>query len=308
MFDTNGVYYSEWQIDNGYTYYYDLDGNMYKGIYEIDGKWYHFGQLSGQLKTGWSSTTDWRYYYSDENGVMQFGWIEVEGKRYYIDKDKGRLTGNVKINEIRYVFDANGVLKYSNVKIYADISSHQGNIDFDSLYNSRQIDGIILRIGYWTLEDPNFKYYISEIKRLNIPYSVYLFSYAHNSNEALQEANNMLSLFTKYQLNPAMNVYYDIEGYNTTTESSDDISKEEYQQIIETFINYLNANGIGAKVYSYYWYALNRFNDKTRSYLDWIAQYSENLSYPHSWRGWQYTDSGVLPGINNAVDLSIFLY
>ena len=240
--------------------------------------------------------------------AFKMGWMNDGLNTYYTFPNGVKATGIQKIDGIRYVFESDGRLKYSNVKVYADISSHQGNIDFDALYNSGQIDGIILRIGYWTSEDSNFKNYISEIKRLGIPYTVYLYSYAHNSNEALQEAQNMLSLYTKYQLNPAMNVYYDVEGYSTSLENSDDITQDGYQGIVESFIGYLGSNGIDSKLYSYYWFSLNRFNAKTREYLDWIAQYSEKNDYPYSWRGWQYTDAGTVPGISTGVDLSIFLY
>ncbi len=240
--------------------------------------------------------------------AFRTGWINQDGKKYYTFPDGTVATGNQVIDGVRYIFDSQGALKYSDVKVYVDISSHQGNIDFDSLYNSGQIDGVILRIGYWTSEDAYFEYYIKEIKRLNIPYTVYLYSYAHNSSEALEEAKNMLSLYTKYKLKPAMSVYYDLEGYNTTVDNSDDITKDAYQEIAETFIGYLDNNGIRTRIYSYYWFALNRFNDKTRSYLDWIAQYSSENSYPYSWRGWQYSDNASVPGINTGVDMSIFLY
>ena len=245
---------------------------------------------------------------SSNEEAFKVGWLNDGINTYYTFPDGTKATGIQKIDGVRYVFDSDGRLKYSNIKIYADISSHQGNIDFDELYNSGSIDGIILRIGYWTSEDAYFSKYLSEIKRLNIPYTVYLFSYAHNSNEALSEAQNMLNLYTKYQLHPAMNVYYDLEGYSTTIDNSDDITKEQYQQIAESFIWYLDINGIGARIYSYTWFAHNRFNEATRKHLDWIAQYSENNTYNYAWRGWQYTDAGKIPGINTDVDLSIFLY
>ena len=240
--------------------------------------------------------------------AFKMGWFSDGINTYYTYPDGTKATGIKKIDDKRYVFDNDGRLKYSDVKVYIDISSHQGNIDFDAIYNSGQIDGIILRIGYWTAEDAYFKYYISEIKRLNIPYTVYLYSYAHNSSEAMEEAKNMLSLYTKYELASAMSVYYDLEGYNTTVDNSDDITKDGYQGIAETFIGYLGNNGISSKVYSYYWFANNRFNEKTRSYLDWIAQYSDDNTYQYSWRGWQFTDKANVPGISTPVDMSIFLY
>ena len=149
---------------------------------------------------------------------------------------------------------------------------------------------------------------INNVKRLGIPYTVYLYSYAGNASEARLEAQNMLKLILKYQLNPSLNVYYDLEGYKSPVDNSDHITVSEYQAIAETFINYLGQNGYGASIYSYYNFALNRFNDKTRSYLDWIALYSSSNYYPYAWRGWQYTSAGRLPGINGNVDMSIFKY
>ena len=243
--------------------------------------------------------------------AFKYGWKTIDGKTYYTFANGKKATGIQKIGSTRYYFDSNGVLKYSNIKVFADISKWQGNIsesNWNKLWSSGQIDGVILRIGYWTVEDPMFASYISNVKRLNIPYSVYLYSYAHNSSEALLEAKTMLSLFTKYQLNPSLSVYYDVEGYSSSTGNSDDITQAGYQSIVETFVNHMESNNINSKIYSYYWFALNRFNDKTRGYLDWIAKYSNTLDYPYNWRGWQYTDAGSLPGIDGPVDLSIFLY
>ena len=246
--------------------------------------------------------------FSTVDAYKENRWKVVNGKTYYTLSNGKLATGVQKINGSRYYFDSSGVLKYSNIKVFIDVSKWQGNIDWDTLWNSKEIDGVILRIGYSNEEDPMFSTYISEIKRLGIPYTVYLRSYAHDKNDALIEAKNMMNLFTKYQLDPALSIYYDVEGYNDSKGNSDDITKSEFQNIVETFINHMNLNGIDVKVYSYYWFALNRFNAKTRSYLNWIAKYSDTNDYPYPWRGWQYTNKSSLPGISGNVDMDIFLY
>ena len=320
--------YNTQYIDGKY-YHFDSNGLLQYGVFvNEDDNIYYYGRASGTRQYGWINYYDKIYYFDlssgkmvtgvkiidgleylfNSDGILASGWQTINGRTYYFNRNGERIKGFKKITGNRYYFDSNGVLLYSNFKIFIDISSWQGDIDFNRLWYSGAIDGVILRIGYWTSEDKYFKYYIQEVKRLGIPYTVYLFSYAHNGSESLQEAQNMLNLFTKYQLNPAMNVYYDVEGYRTSYENSDDITPEQYQSIVETFINYMNQHGIGARIYSYYWFALNRFNDQTRSYLDWIAKYSDNNNYPYNWRGWQFTSTGSVPGINGNVDMNIFLY
>ena len=310
-------------------YYADPNNKqLYNLIHVIDGKAYFFGRTQYRVLRDWISYNGSTYYanletgelavgsviidgvdyYFDNGYKLQSGWKTINGSTYYLYSDLTKAQGLRTINGTRYMFDSNGVLMYSNVKVYIDISSHQGDIDFDKVWNSGQIDGIILRAGYWDSEDKYFKYYIQEIKRLAIPYTVYLYSYAHDSNEALVEANNMVNILKKYDLATSLNVYYDIEGYDTGVQNSDDISVSEYQNIALNFINYLAQNGYEAKIYSYYYFALTRFNAETRNYLDWIAKYTSTNNYPYGWRGWQFTDSGSIPGISGNVDMSIFLY
>ena len=318
-----------WISYNDNTYYADLNTKrLYNLIHEIDGKGYFFGRTQYRVLKDWIQYNGCTYYGKLDTGELvkgiytidnieynfdygyklQSGWINNNGSTYYLYSDLTYAKGVQKIGSSRYMFDSNGALMYSNVKLYLDISSHQGNIDFDMLWNSGQIDGIILRAGYWDSEDKYFKYYIQEIKRLGIPYTVYLYSYAHDENEALIEAQNMLDIIRRYNLNPSLSVYYDLEGYDTGVQNSNDISKDGYQRIAQNFINFLGQNGYNAKIYSYYYFALNRFDEVTRNYLDWIAKYSETNNYPYSWRGWQFTDIGRVPGISTNVDMSIFLY
>ena len=57
-----------------------------------------------------------------------------------------------------------------------------------------------LRVGFGsTYEDERLAYNISELKRLGIPYGVYLFSYAENGIEAIAEANATTDLIKKYK-------------------------------------------------------------------------------------------------------------
>ena len=283
--------YNKWYtLDTSSIYYVDSTGNAYSnGDYKIDNKWYKF-DVDGKLKTGWQT---------------------INGKKYYLYADGSRATNISKIAGVRYEFSATGELQHENVRIIADISKYQGNIDWNKLWSSGEIDGVILRVGVTGNIDSYFERNLREVKKLNIPYSIYHFSLAENANEALFEANHFKNWYSKYNLTPSMEVFYDIESWynNTDGHSSDGISKEVYDQIISTYITELNNAGIVARIYTGKNYALTRLSAAARAYVTWIAEYATDCTYPYSYRGWQYTSKARLPGITeNTVDLSVFYY
>lgn len=61
-------------------------------------------------------------------------------------------------------------------------------------------------------------------------------------------------------------------------------------------------------IYAPYKFKKNYLNDSLfNSYPYWIAHYYvDSVSYKGKWNFWQHTDRGVLPGINERVDLNIF--
>ena len=315
----------------GDRYYTDENGKILKGITKIGDQKYFLGELTGKIQTGWVTALDGKIYYTnqegviqtgiqtiegrvykfDENGVIETGFQTINGNTYYYDVDGTMVTGVQKIQGSWYRFNPDGVLREQGFKRIADISYHQGKIDWDTLWSSGEIDGVILRIGYNGVEDSLFKEYLSNVKRLNIPYGVYLYSYAHNPAEAIFEANATVQMLSKYDVNPDYPVYYDIESYSipSQNESSDDISQEDYEGMVYNFSNRLQAAGYETKVYTYLNYAMNRFNENTRSMVDWIAHYTSwDCGYELPHRGWQYTSTGRLPGISTNVDLNIFYY
>ena len=192
-------------------------------------------------------------------------------------------------------------MQYSNVKLIIDVSYHQGNIDWDSLWASGAIDGVILRVAAGCeQEDSMLANYISNVKRLGIPYGIYIYSYAENYDEGVLYANFVNSVISKYGLNPTLGIYLDLES-NTITSY---MGTSEYEQVVRGFMSVIpNAN-----VYTYTNYANTVLNsDYIRPYITWIANY-DVTDRPGDYRGWQYTSAGNLSGINTRVDMSIFYY
>ena len=328
--NNNGILQEGWQQIDGNMYYFNCEKGMYKGIYDIDGKRYHFGENTGILKKGWSITMDKRQYYSDSNGViltgnqyidgnwyafdnsgcLKSGWQTINGKEYYFYGDGSRAKYICKIAGVRYEFSASGELQHKNIKVIADISKHQGYVDWDKLWSSGEIDGVILRVGYSLGMDSRFLHNLAQVTRLKIPYTIYHFSTAENAYEAQLEANHLIDWYRNNNLSLYMDVYYDIESWYNAADghSSDTISVASYDSIISTYKAALNNIGIGMSVYTGKNYAETRLSDYGRQQIGWIAHYATDCGYKGSYRGWQYTSKGSLPGISGNVDLSIFYW
>lgn len=97
-----------------------------------------------------------------------------------------------------------------------DISSHQGNIDFD--YIKANYDFVIIRCGYGSdlsaddsecsQCDTMAQTYIDECEARNIPYALYLYQYAADDEQARSEAAHIREWYNKS--NP-IGVFLDIE-------------------------------------------------------------------------------------------------
>ena len=262
--------------------------------------------------------------FSDSNSINQQWIIKDTGDGYfniisncnnlYVDVAGGKTTGGTNIllwssnNSINQKFK---FIKSEKETRVIDVSYHQGQIDWNKVYNSG-IYGVMLRIGYWNTEDGRLSEYINEVKRLGIPYGIYIFSYANTTNGANIEANFTKSIISKYNLNPTLGIYYDLEDwYISADNTSNSLSKDQYDNIARTYINSVS-NYVGSKykvkVYADLNHVNNRFGSYARSESDWIAHYDvSECGYkgPHSL--WQYTSSGTIDGIRGYVDLN-YLY
>lgn len=181
-----------------------------------------------------------------------------------------------------------------------DVSKFQGVINWEIVKN--RIDFAILRCGFGgdipSQDDPTFIRNADECTRLNIPFGVYLYSYAKNTSDALSEAKHVLRLVKNYRM--AYPVYYDLEDNNTTGRQSN----ETIAQIAKTFADELEANGYYVGMYaSLYWWRTKMTSPIFNRYTRWIANYANELNYDGDYDMWQYTATGWVEGIDTMVDM-----
>ena len=234
----------------------------------------------------------------------------VDGKKYYYEGET-LVKGLKIINNKRYYLDFNtGELIRDNVKSVIDISSWQGDINFEKVMNTGLVDSVIVRIGYGTTDtdepvlDSKFKRNINELKRLNIPFGVYLFGYAQNINASNKEINFIDNLFKKYNLSKDTYIWYDAE---LTTFNNFYYSKPIYNMVIDNFVFKLNEMGYkNVGLYSNLHMLTKGSLSYEKKYPIWVAQYHNKCEYDKEFKGWQYRSDGKIEGINGKVDMNIF--
>ena len=181
-----------------------------------------------------------------------------------------------------------------------DVSRFQGIIDWDVV--KEHIDFAIIRCGYGgddpRQDDPMFRRNADECTRLNIPFGVYLYSYATNVSEAVSEAKHVLRLVKDYKM--AYPIYYDLEDNNTTGRQSNDT----IAAIAKTFCDLLERENYYVGIYaSLYWFNTKLTDPVFEQYTKWIARYSDELNYDGDYGMWQYSATGRVRGIDEMVDL-----
>lgn len=194
-----------------------------------------------------------------------------------------------------------------------DVSSYNGDINWTAV-KQEGIDGAILRItsfaGGPMHEDDKFVRNLEGCRKVGMPFGVYMYSYATSTEDAAKEANYVVSLLKKYNVNPSelsYSVYYDLEGNSYTS----GLTVAQNVAHVEMFVKILKENGYPVNVYSYTSYLNNNLNSpKIHEYVSWVAQYGQALTFKNNYYkgnyGWQYRSNGTVSGISGEVDVSCF--
>ncbi len=187
------------------------------------------------------------------------------------------------------------------MKKIIDVSYHNGNIDWVKVKQSDEIFGAIIRCGYGddltSQDDKKFTANVEGCLKNNIPFGVYIYSYATTTKQAESEARHALRLCEKYKNKMAFPIYYDIEEKGTEKGAT---------ERARIFANILTAKGYKVGIYaSLYWW--NNYLKGLNEYSKWVARYS-NIKPPiNNMDIWQYTSCGKVSGIMGKVDFN-YLY
>ena len=182
-----------------------------------------------------------------------------------------------------------------------DVSEHNRNIDWEKV-KAAGIDYAIIRCGYGdnydNQDDKQWMRNVSECERLGIPYGVYIYSYARNTDMASSEAQHVLRLISGHKL--SYPVYFDMED-NSTLGS-------DFGAIAQTFCSTVQNAGYAVGVYANLnWW--NKYLTDTRfeQWHRWVAQYNIQCDYTGTYAMWQYSSKELVDGIDGPVDMNYLI-
>lgn len=199
-----------------------------------------------------------------------------------------------------------------------DVSKWQGKIDWQKV-KSAGIDFAIIRIGYRgengkLYRDSNADYNIQQAQKSGVLVGIYFFSTAINQKEAAEEAEWTVSAIKGYQI--SYPVVYDCEGFRGKYSRMYNLSAEQRTQNALSFLDTIAKSGYEGMFYG----SKSDLTDSAAfnvskiesKYKIWVAHY-KNPPYPQSqipdYNGrydmWQYTNKGIVSGIESNCDMIV---
>ena len=234
------------------------------------------------------------------------GWQNLDGKTYYFDKNGNKVTGQQVIQGAKYNFNSDGTLNNGSGVLGIDVSTWNGNIDWNKVKSSG-VSYVIIRTGYRgstqgsLVEDNKFRQNIKGATNAGLKVGVYFFSQAINEVEAVEEASMVLSQIKGYKL--AYPVFIDVEPSGGR---ADGLSTGDRTKVVNAFCQTIQNNGYKAGIYANKSWFTNKLNTSALSgYKIWLAQYNSTVTYKGRYDMWQYSDKGKINGISGNVDMNL---
>lgn len=186
---------------------------------------------------------------------------------------------------------------------------------------------VIIRAGYRgqtsakMYADPYFEEHIEGALSAGLQVGVYFYSQAITEQEALEEASFLLSIIKDYKL--TYPVCFDWEPVSGSRAGAAKLSKTQASAVARKFLSTMEGYGYEAMLYSYHSAIKTYFNTELlNDYKVWMAYYFKaydnngveykagdklpSTSYP--FQMWQYSSTGVVPGIQGVVDMNVSFF
>ena len=194
--------------------------------------------------------------------------------------------------------------KNDKTKIGLDISSWQGDVDFEALKNAG-VEFVMIRVGgtigtngeYFL--DKKFKQNIENANKYGIQAGIYFYSYADSLEHARRDAKWVLKQIKKYKID--LPIAFDWEEWSNFNEYH--LSFFGLTSMAEEFLKVIEEAGYQGMLYSSKTYLENMWM-KTK-YDIWLAHYTSNTTYQGDYKIWQICENGKVDGIDGAVDIDI---
>lgn len=194
--------------------------------------------------------------------------------------------------------------KTEKTKIGLDISSWQGDVDFEKIKEAG-VEFLFIRVGSKSspteyFVDKKFERNIELARQYKIPVGIYYYSYAGSEKDAREEAKWVIKQLKDYKID--LPVVFDWEEWNNFNFYR--VSFYELTKIAEAFLEEIEKAGYQGMLYSSKSYLENVWYQT--KYDIWLAHYTSKTNYEGTYQYWQMTSSGKIDGIKGPVDVNIF--
>lgn len=258
-------------------------------------------KIVGKYKTSKKGTYPLTLQVTDSSGnknTCRFNLLVVDKPKIADDRRPSIIKNQgIDIRDFRKNIKKNNLLGI-------DISKWQEDIDFSKVKD--EVDFIILRLGYQKgidgslVLDEKFEENIKQVEENDIPYGVYFYSYALNKREGIRQAKFVKKHLKDRKLE--FPVFYDFEAWNYLGYMETSIIK--LNQAKDAFIKEIEKNK-KLKAYNYgSKYYLENFWKDERSV--WLAHYTKKTDFKQKYLMWQFSEKGMVKGIDTFVDLNIY--
>ena len=197
-----------------------------------------------------------------------------------------------------------------------DVSEHQDDINWKKVKSS-EADFAFIRAGYRSAdtgelhEDEEFGDNIKGAARAGVSAGAYFFSQALNEEEAVEEADFLLDIVDRYDVDMPLVIDFELyEGgrLNKAIEAGDLPAASLYHDIVIAFCDRVEEVGYESAVYANY-NMLTNYMDS--SILDdyetiWAAQYGGVCHVKGNYMYWQCAEDAQVGGIEGPVDHDIW--
>ena len=223
----------------------------------------------------------------------------------HIKEPSGNSSSSKSTSTPDYFSDIVAAYKTAdNIKVGIDVSSWQGDIDFEQVKNDG-CEFAFIRVGSTRgidgeyFEDSKFQRNIEGFTSVGIPVGIYFYSYAKTKEAAINDAKWVIEHLDGYKID--LGVAYDFESWS--------FYNEYHQSFYTTTMNakafldtlkdagYTGINYSSKRYLETVWYPLE--------YDTWLAHYTKQTTYAGKYKYWQLTSTGKIDGIKGYVDIDL---
>ena len=189
-----------------------------------------------------------------------------------------------------------------------DVSVWQGRIDWNRVKESG-VEFVMIRVGGRGLSegliynDDNAQEYYEGATAAGLKVGAYFFSQSVTVEEAVEEAEFVLNAVKSWDVQ--MPLVYDWEYMGEDVRTADTDART-LTDMAKAFCDTIEEAGYEPMIYFGRSQSMEMMNlEELTDYPFWLAMYSTIMDYPYKINMWQYTDQGMVSGIEGNVDLNL---